>query len=61
MKEVAERLQILRRLQTQLVTKTHSIRPHYFYGGPSVPVPSDEMGYQSMETAKLVLDVDLPR
>ncbi|RLN30506.1 hypothetical protein C2845_PM05G01710 [Panicum miliaceum] len=50
MKEVAERLQILRRLQKQLVTKTHSIRPHYFYGGPSVPV-SDEMGYQSMETA----------
>jgi len=61
MKEVAERLQILRRLQTQLVTKTHSIRPHYFYGGPSVPVPSDEMGYQSMEAAKLVLDVDLTR
>jgi serine/threonine protein kinase len=61
MKEVAERLQILRRLQMQLVTKTHSIRTQYSYGGPSVPVSSDEMGYQSMETVKLVLDVDLAR
>ncbi|KAF8762927.1 hypothetical protein HU200_008773 [Digitaria exilis] len=61
MKEVAERLQILRRLQMQLVTKTHSIGANYFYGGPSVPVPSDEMGYQCMETDKLVLDVDLAR
>ncbi|KAF8655697.1 hypothetical protein HU200_061019 [Digitaria exilis] len=61
MKEVAERLQILRRLQMQLVTKTHSIGANYFYGGPSVPVPPDEMGHQCMETAKLVLDVDLTR
>ncbi|CAN6357062.1 unnamed protein product [Urochloa humidicola] len=61
MTEVAERLQILRRLQMHIVTKTDSIQAHYFYGGPSVPVPSDKMGYQSIETAKLVLDVDLAR
>ncbi|XP_062201889.1 wall-associated receptor kinase 1-like [Phragmites australis] len=61
MKEVAERLQMLRRAQMQLVTKRAPILAHYSYGGPSVPVPSDEMEYQSTETAKLVLDVDLAR
>ncbi|TVU49040.1 hypothetical protein EJB05_00331, partial [Eragrostis curvula] len=53
MKEVAERLQILRRLLMQLETKTTPLQAHYTYGGPSVPIPSDETGYQSPETAKL--------
>jgi hypothetical protein len=61
MKEVAEQLQILRRLQMQLVTKTQLIQANYSYGGPSVSVPSNETGYQSTDTAKLVLEVDLPR
>ncbi|KAL6643751.1 hypothetical protein ACP70R_018517 [Stipagrostis hirtigluma subsp. patula] len=61
MKEVAERLQMLRRLQMQPVLKTNPIRAHYSYGEPSVPIPSDEMGYQSMGTAKMVLDLDLAR
>ncbi|KAL6622653.1 hypothetical protein ACP70R_032532 [Stipagrostis hirtigluma subsp. patula] len=61
MKEVAERLQMLRRLQMQPVMKTNPIRAHYSYGVPSVPVPSDEMGYQSMGTANMVLDLDLAR
>jgi len=61
MKEVAERLQILRRLQMQLVTKTQPIQAHYSYGGPSASVPSDEKGYQSTETSKLVLEIDLAR
>jgi hypothetical protein len=41
MKEVAERLQILRRLNMQLVTKTDPIRAHHSYdsyGEPSVPI-----------------------
>ena len=42
MKEVAERLQMLRRLQTQRVTKTNPIQEHYSYGVPLVSVPSDE-------------------
>ncbi|PAN21903.2 hypothetical protein PAHAL_3G498400 [Panicum hallii] len=61
MKEVAEGLQMLRRLQMQLVTKMHPIQAHYSCGGPSVFVPSGKMGYQSTETAKPVLDVDLAR
>ncbi|CAN6352392.1 unnamed protein product [Urochloa humidicola] len=61
MKEVAERLQMLRRLQMQLGTETNSIRAGYSYGRPLTPVASDEMRYQGMETAKLVLDADLAR
>ncbi|KAL6622650.1 hypothetical protein ACP70R_032529 [Stipagrostis hirtigluma subsp. patula] len=61
MKEVAERLQILMRLQSQLVTKTNPTRVRYSYGGPSTPVASDGTGYQGMETSKLVLDLDLAR
>ncbi|KAF8655695.1 hypothetical protein HU200_061017 [Digitaria exilis] len=61
MKEVAERLQMLRRLQMQLTTKAHPIQAHYSYGGTSDIVPSDGTGYQSTETAKLVLEVDLAR
>jgi len=61
MKDVAERLQILRRLHLQLVTKTQPIQAHYSYGGPSASVPSDEKGYQSTETSKLVLEIDLAR
>ncbi|RLN28111.1 hypothetical protein C2845_PM05G01700 [Panicum miliaceum] len=61
MKEVAERLQILRRLQMQLVMKTQPIQSHYSYGEPSVSVPTDETGYQSTETSKLVLEIDLAR
>ncbi|KAF8762928.1 hypothetical protein HU200_008774 [Digitaria exilis] len=61
MKEVAERLQMLRRLQMQLTTKAHPIQEHYSYGGSSEFVPSDGTGYQSTETAKLVLEVDLAR
>jgi hypothetical protein len=34
------------------------MRAQYSYGGSSVPVPSDEMGYQSIDAAKLLLDVD---
>jgi serine/threonine protein kinase len=55
MKEVAERLQMLRRFQMQIDTKTNPIRAHYSYGGPVTTVTSDT------ETAKLVLDVDLAR
>ena len=44
MKEVAERLQMLRRLQTQLVTKTNPIQEHYSYGVPLVSMLSDETG-----------------
>ena len=44
MKEVAERLQMLRRLQTQLVTKANPIQEHYSYRVPLVSVPSDETG-----------------
>uniref|UniRef100_A0A8R7QAX4 Protein kinase domain-containing protein n=1 Tax=Triticum urartu TaxID=4572 RepID=A0A8R7QAX4_TRIUA len=33
MKEVAECLQMLRRIQTQLVTKSNPTRVHYSYGG----------------------------
>ncbi|KAF8655696.1 hypothetical protein HU200_061018 [Digitaria exilis] len=61
MKEVAERLQMLRRLQMQLVTKTYNIQTHHSNKGRSVSDPSDETGYQSTETAKLVLEVDLAR
>ncbi|XP_062204598.1 wall-associated receptor kinase 4-like [Phragmites australis] len=61
MKEVAERLQMLRRLEMQLATKKNPMQAYYSCGGPSVPVPSAEMGYQSTETVKLVLDVDLAR
>jgi serine/threonine protein kinase len=55
MKEVAERLQMLRRLQMQLLTKTNPIRAHYSYGGPVTAATS------RMETAKLLLDVDPAR
>ncbi|CAN6329896.1 unnamed protein product [Urochloa humidicola] len=61
MKEVAERLQMLRRLQMQLTTKADPTQAHYSYGGTSEFVPSDGTGYQSTETAKLVLEVDLAR
>ncbi|KAL6643748.1 hypothetical protein ACP70R_018514 [Stipagrostis hirtigluma subsp. patula] len=61
MREVAERLQILRRLHMKLLKKTNPIRACYSYGGPSMSVASDEMPYQGMETAKLVLDVDAAR
>jgi serine/threonine protein kinase len=37
MKEIAERLQVLRRLQMQLTTKTNPIRAGYSYGTPSTP------------------------
>jgi serine/threonine protein kinase len=61
MKEVAERLQMLRRIQMQLVTKSDPTRVHYFYGGSSTAATSDKMKYQSMETSRLVLDVDSAR
>ncbi|CAL4905078.1 unnamed protein product [Urochloa decumbens] len=61
MKEVAERLQILIRLQMQLATETNSIRAGYSYGRPMTPIASDEVRYQGMETTKLVLDADLAR
>ncbi|CAN6361865.1 unnamed protein product [Urochloa humidicola] len=61
MKEVAERLQMLRRLQMQLATETNYIRADYSYGIPLTPVASDEERYQGLETAKLVLDADLAR
>ncbi|WVZ91286.1 hypothetical protein U9M48_037477, partial [Paspalum notatum var. saurae] len=55
MKEVAERLQMLRRLQKQFVRKTHPIQAHYS-SEASVSVPSDETGNQSTDTARLVLE-----
>ncbi|GJM95141.1 hypothetical protein PR202_ga11847 [Eleusine coracana subsp. coracana] len=64
MKEVAERLQTLRRLHMQLVTKTEPNRVRYLYGGgggTSTPVASDQIRYHGMDTAKLVLNVDLAR
>ena len=60
MKEVAERLQMLRRLKMQQVTKT-PIQAHHYYEGQSVYLPSDETEYQSMETTKLELEVDIVR
>jgi len=59
MKEVAERLQMLRRLEMQQVTKMHPVQAHHYYGGPSAYLPSDETEYQSLETTKLVLEVDV--
>jgi hypothetical protein len=61
MKEVAERLQMLRRLEMQQVTKMHPVQAHHYYGGPSAYLPSDETEYQSLETTKLVLEVDTAR
>jgi hypothetical protein len=61
MKEVAERLQMLRRLEMQQVTKTPPIQAHHYYEEQSVYVPSDETEYQSMETTKLELEVDITR
>jgi serine/threonine protein kinase len=58
MKEVAERLLVLRRLHVQLVTKTKPIRVRYSHERPSRPIASDEIWYESMETTKLVFDVD---
>jgi serine/threonine protein kinase len=61
MKEVAERLQILRRLHMQLVTKTDPIRAHHSYGEPSVPIFTGEMEYKTTETTKLGMDISLMR
>ncbi|KAI4988371.1 hypothetical protein ZWY2020_030001 [Hordeum vulgare] len=61
MKEVAERLQMLRRIQMQQVTTPIPMRTQYPDGESSIPIASDEMKYQSTNTAKLVLDVDLAR
>jgi serine/threonine protein kinase len=58
MKEVAERLQMLSRIQMQQVTTPNPIRMHYTYGELSMSIPSGGMKYQSSDTAKLVLDVD---
>nr|CAB3466517.1 unnamed protein product [Digitaria exilis] len=49
MKEVAERLQMLRRLQIQLATKTNPIRADYSYGSPSTHVAPEEARYQGMD------------
>nr|CAB3462631.1 unnamed protein product [Digitaria exilis] len=49
MKEVAERLQMLRRLQIQLATKTNPIRADYSYGSPSTHVVPEEARYQGMD------------
>ncbi|CAN6348510.1 unnamed protein product [Urochloa humidicola] len=57
MKEVAERLLMLSRLQMQLVTKTKPSRVRYNHEGPSRTVASDEIRYQGMETTKLVFDM----
>ena len=61
MKEVAERLQVLRRLEMPQVTKMHPVQAHHYYGGPSAHLPLDETEYQSLETTKLVLEVDIER
>lgn len=60
MKEVAERLQMLRRIQMQQVTTPNPMRTQYPDGESSMST-SEEMKYQSTNTAKLVLDVDLAR
>ncbi|TVU49049.1 hypothetical protein EJB05_00340, partial [Eragrostis curvula] len=59
MKEVAERLQILRRLHMQLRTKINPITTRHSDCGPSTSGASDETTYQGMETANLVLDADV--
>nr|XP_045084253.1 wall-associated receptor kinase 2-like [Aegilops tauschii subsp. strangulata] len=61
MKEVAERLQMLRRIQMQQVTTPNPMRTQYPDGESSMSIASDEMKYQSTNTAKLVLDVDRAR
>uniref|UniRef100_A0ACD6A098 Uncharacterized protein n=1 Tax=Avena sativa TaxID=4498 RepID=A0ACD6A098_AVESA len=61
MKEVAERLQMLRRIQMQQVITPNPMGMHYPDGESSMPIPSNEMKYQSTDTAKLVLHVDLAR
>uniref|UniRef100_A0ACD5YK78 Uncharacterized protein n=1 Tax=Avena sativa TaxID=4498 RepID=A0ACD5YK78_AVESA len=61
MKEVAERLQLLRRIQMQQVITPNPMGMHYPDGESSMPIPSNEMKYQSTDTAKLVLHVDLAR
>lgn len=61
MKEVAGRLQMLRRIQLQQVTTENPIRMHYPDGEPAMSIPSEELKYQSMDTAKLALDVDIAR
>ncbi|KAM0896177.1 hypothetical protein ACQ4PT_023353 [Festuca glaucescens] len=55
MKEVAERLQTLRRIKMQKVGTPNPMRMHYPDGKSST---SDETKYQSTDTANLVLDVD---
>ncbi|CAM0948802.1 unnamed protein product [Alopecurus aequalis] len=61
MKEVAERLQMLSRIQMQQVTTANPMRMHYPDGESSMHIPSEEMKYQSMDTAKIVLGIDLAR
>jgi len=57
-KEVAERLQVLRRLEMPQVTKMHPVQAHHYYGGPSAYLlPSDETEDLRLETTKLVLEV----
>jgi serine/threonine protein kinase len=58
MKEVAERLQTLRRIKMQKVSTANPMRMHYPDGESST---SDETKYQSTDTANLALDVDFAR
>lgn len=64
MKEIAEHLQVLRRLQMHAASD-HEEKYRYAHnnhgGSSSVAAPLDEMTYGSMETSKLVLDEDLAR
>jgi hypothetical protein len=45
----------------QQVNTPNSKRMHYSDGESSISTASGEMKYQSRDTAKLVLDVDIPR
>lgn len=61
MKEVAERLQVLRRLEMQVVGRKSTDLVEHFYGGSMGHVQLDTTNYQSTETDKLQLDVNLTR
>lgn len=56
MKEVAERLQMPRRLQMHATSDGENDRHTHSYGGsPSAVLPADEMAYGSVGTSELVL------
>ncbi|CAM0902486.1 unnamed protein product [Alopecurus aequalis] len=61
MKDVAERLQMLSRIQMQQVATSNPTRMCYPDGESLMHIPSEEMKYQSMDTSKMVLGIDIAR